>query len=190
MARTFDTFQKAWDWYFAGAVPVSWTLKEALFPRWLRFHSLPESQRYPANEDDFAVLLARQNTLAAEVLGEGAACWTVSHIALPDEGEDAPWLAESRAELARAGLKPVMRAFHDDTHYEIFAGRVIWRNGAFDDMLRRIAAWEDICFWISDTGAAFAPYDGGVDLILPDATHIVRMSRAHSDWLSSVRDGY
>ena len=64
-----------------------------------------------------------------------------------------------------------------------------WYWGLVKDQF--IADDEVRFMWMSaDTGAVFAPYDGGVDLILPDTQAVSQMALKHSDWLSSYRDGY
>lgn len=52
-----------------------------------------------------------------------------------------------------------------DTQWRIYAGRTTWRNEAFNELLASIAADEAApTLWMSqETGAVFAPYDGGVD---------------------------
>lgn len=41
---------------------------------WLRIHSLPQSRRYPETPPDWEELLARHNTVATELLGDGEPC--------------------------------------------------------------------------------------------------------------------
>jgi hypothetical protein len=78
-----------------------------------------------------------------------------------------------------------------DIAYDIFAAKVVWRRGAFDSALRAIADDELRVMWMSNiTGAIFAPYDGGTDLILPKVEHIRALTLAYSDWLSSFPEGW
>ncbi len=78
-----------------------------------------------------------------------------------------------------------------DLAYDIFAERVVWQQSAFDTLLQAIANDELRIMWMSEqTGAIFAPYDGGIDVILPGAKEVHALALSHSDWLSSYPGGY
>jgi hypothetical protein len=59
----------------------------------------------------------------------------------------------------------------------IFCAEIEWRAGRYDRALIEIAEGRLAALWVAvDTGAVFAPYDGGVYLIYPsdwerDAAH-------------------
>ncbi len=188
-------FLDDWRRFHPDSLPVSHGLKHSEADRWLRFHSLPESRRYAETEADTAIILDRQNTLAREILGEGAACWIISHLAVSKDADVQDlWSDRARAVITARSMPPVAR-FDDpadpDIAWDIFASPVAWHQGTFDDLLRITANDETRFMWMSrQTGAIFAPYDGGVDLILPDDVDIAWLALAHSDWLSSSRDGY
>jgi hypothetical protein len=57
-----------------------------------------------------------------------------------------------------------------EQRWEAFAGLTAWASGQFDGLLRDIADERAApTLWCSgETGAVFAPYDGGIDLFLPD----------------------
>jgi hypothetical protein len=61
----------AWKRAFGDAVPLGHVCRRMIAERWVRIHSLPESKRYPEDEDDFRELLSRHNAVATAVLGEG-----------------------------------------------------------------------------------------------------------------------
>jgi len=194
---TSAPFMDIWDWYHAGAQPISHTLKHTEKPRWLRFHSLPPSKRYAESEKEFAVILDRLNTLGDKVLGPGTDCWMVAAIWVATNEQqaaaNAAWYTNHMALVSGWRLAHVQRLWSDDDelHYDIYAGRVAWSRGRFDEVLRAIAEDEVRVFWMSAyDGTIFAPYDGGVDLILPDASHIARLAAQHSDWLSDFPEGY
>jgi hypothetical protein len=62
---------------------------------WVRFHSLPGSKRYAETDEQKATLLARQNQLALDVLGESGSVWLVqacwsspgASVNIPDEND-------------------------------------------------------------------------------------------------------
>ncbi|WP_406272620.1 hypothetical protein OHT93_23800 [Streptomyces sp. NBC_00191] len=47
--------------------PIAHTFRSTYCDRWVRFHSLPESKRYPESEDEYAVVLDRYNTVLDEL---------------------------------------------------------------------------------------------------------------------------
>lgn len=188
-------FVDIWRSFHGDVTPVNYRLKYEKKDLWQRFHSLPESQRYATTDDEMAVVLHRQNTLAREVLGENTPCWLIGHLYAFDKAQttDADW---RHKHAGRPYLHVMTKAHHvvdpDDAEqvFDIFAGRAVWRDGAFDDALRAIANDEIRIMWMSaNTGAILAPYDGGVDLILPDLDTLRTLVVAHSDWLSTTRGG-
>jgi hypothetical protein len=47
--------------------PIAHTFRSTYADRWLRFHSLPDSKRYPESEDEYAIALDRYNTVLDEL---------------------------------------------------------------------------------------------------------------------------
>jgi hypothetical protein len=198
-------FEALWKRFYPQVPPVSTMMRKADVPSWVRFHSLPESQRYPDNQLQMQVVLARQNTLAAEVLGIGAPCWLSQSwwvpppdMAEPDEEEY--WVRrEYNLSLAfrfvqKFEFDPAFPREVDgpDNEFDAYAVRTAWTKGAFDKLLSSIASemFSPPTVWISETtGAVFAPYDGGVDLFLPNAAMVDHLRRKHSDWLPGNPEG-
>ncbi|MCX4586630.1 hypothetical protein [Streptomyces sp. NBC_01481] len=46
---------------------IAHTFRSTYCDRWVRFHSLPESKRYPESEDEYAIVLDRYNTILDEL---------------------------------------------------------------------------------------------------------------------------
>ncbi|MGW1495223.1 DUF3885 domain-containing protein [Streptomyces sp. NPDC002402] len=47
--------------------PIAHTFRSTYCDQWVRFHSLPESKRYPESEDEYAIVLDRYNTILDEL---------------------------------------------------------------------------------------------------------------------------
>ena len=60
-----------WDHCFPGCPPIGYELRELSAERWARFHSLPESRRYPADQADHDELLTRHNVILGELARPG-----------------------------------------------------------------------------------------------------------------------
>lgn len=142
------------------------------------------------------IILNRQNTIASEVIGENAPCWIIGYLTASDgvaDGDD-HWRRAYTTCFEHHGMTKVQHIIDPDDPdcaYDIFAARTIWRHGAFDTALRDIANDQIRVMWMSETtGAIFAPYDGGMDLILPSHDDIQAQILSHSAWLSSHPGGY
>ena len=182
------------DWYrhHAGLFPIGYLLRRDGAKHWLRVHSLPESKRYAETQDEWQILLSRQNELAMKVLGPEP-CWMVQTHWVTPAGEvdiaDANDLFRATREF---GLRYAFQfkeseADEEDKLWNVHALLSEWSAGKFDAVLRDIAEYRAApTLWMSSTsGAIFAPYDGGVDLFLPTQSTVASLVNAHPDWLSS-----
>lgn len=190
-------FPQQWNRRFPGIEPVGYEMRNSGAGHWVRFHSLPESKRYADTDAEWRELLARQNELAAAVLGEDRACWLVQSCweRHPDDsafrGVNDPFQA-----VADYGLEPALVTVREpDTEFEqrweACVSLTTWSSGRFDQLLRQIADDEaaPTLWFSSDIGAVFAPYDGGVDLFLPNESAVTELTEQHPDWLSSYPTG-
>jgi hypothetical protein len=53
---------RRWEETWPAHRPYADELRSAYPERWVHFHSLPQSKRYPENEDEYAIVLDRYNT--------------------------------------------------------------------------------------------------------------------------------
>ena len=183
-------FASQWARFHPVGPPVAHILRQAEPETWVRFHSLPLSKRYATSKREKLIVLDRANKLASKVLGENSRCWLVQ--AKYDYG-DAANDADAYGTIAEYRLNFEFKhpPFEDDCAYRIFAARVIWSAGAFNDLISKLADDElRHIMWVSvATGAAFAPYDGGTDLFLRTAAKVAKLKVEFSDWLSDHPDG-
>jgi hypothetical protein len=173
--------------------PIGYICRQALQDRWLRIHSLPESKRYPEDEAEFRELLQRHNEVATAVLGEGSQCvlFAVSYDEQPGPADmsDLPCVDGS------AVLQVPQLSFRPSDELVPLWARVAaivmsWRRGALDPLLREVA--EDrtrVIVANLGLGTAYAPYDGGADLILGSAEAVGPAKAAWRPWLSERADG-
>ncbi|MFJ6483297.1 MULTISPECIES: DUF3885 domain-containing protein [unclassified Streptomyces] len=170
-------------------------LKTVYADRWVRFHSLPESKRYPDGEAEYAVLLDRYNTVLDELFAGGEAYVVTTDWADPSE----PTAHSAR----RAALHPEGTlwttlddaddpdpAFH--TRWYFYADRRRWRRGCLDPLLRAVAddTLPGIFVTDPDLTRIHHPYDGGADVVLATRQERDLMRGRHSDWLSAHPKGY
>ncbi len=62
-----DLLAALWRERHPSAPPVAHTLRTRYADRWVRFHSLPDSKRYPESGDEYALVLDRYNTILDEL---------------------------------------------------------------------------------------------------------------------------
>ncbi|MEO5800685.1 MAG: hypothetical protein ABIZ70_01295 [Gemmatimonadales bacterium] len=183
-------FDAWWARWYPAAEPIAWSLREAYPDRWLRLHSLPESKRYPETSAEVSEVLFRYDALATRVLGRGAPClmlgydWGVND--LKAAGNEIAQLGEARD--TRLTVLPADE--YRESPLAVFGTEVVWHPGEFDTLLLAIADDRATSLWVAiESGAVFAPYDGGVDLIHP--TTLERdFHRLHfASWRSTRDDG-
>jgi hypothetical protein len=61
-----------WDHCFPDCQPIGPQLRVAFPERWVRFHSLSGSKRYPENGGEYAEVLARHNSVLGELVRRGS----------------------------------------------------------------------------------------------------------------------
>lgn len=182
-------FGKFWGEHFRGCDPIAHRLRVQLKDKWVRFHSMPESKRYPDSNEDLRGAIERMLVLADQVLGAGSQCWMVAnpYIKAPalqpnviDEFSLYPCLEWVDTEEVLDGESLVSHA-----------GVQIWTKDRFVSLLKRIAIGEcEQIMWVSQQHySVFAPYDGGVDLILPDEKTSTSIALKYSNWLSPFPGG-
>jgi hypothetical protein len=65
-------FGPKWTEHWGEALPISYRLRDQFGDRWVRFHSLPQSKRYPDGELEFEVLLGRHNAVIHELVEDSS----------------------------------------------------------------------------------------------------------------------
>lgn len=177
-------FSDRWRQHYGNAPPLSFALREAFPERWLRFHALPGSRRYPNSDADRTGILLRANTLASETLGEGA-CWLVQPGA-PELG----WPVETANSWSRYNLSHIATYEHDEVAWPAYTAPTSFRHGAYDDLLLDVA--ENRAFrtlWVAENGHTFAPYDGGFDIFMNSRSDLDPMRSRHIKWLPDTPSG-
>lgn len=82
---TKEEFHKQWTLYYPNTVPISYLFKTDLSTRWFRIHSLPDSKRYAENEEEWNILLKRQNEIITNLLEVDTTIFIVTGKYTPEE---------------------------------------------------------------------------------------------------------
>jgi hypothetical protein len=186
-----------WDREFPDCPPVGYLLRNAIPSRWVRFHSLPGSKRYPEDETDFQILLERHNTILGELVGLSprVVLVTTGYSETPEpvrtyaeldalDPDGKPWRTISMHTVwPDSGDTP--------TYWQLFVSESEWHPKLFDPLIRLVAddtvanvlIVEPECRWV------LHPYDGGMDVIAESPAQRARLRSAYKAWLSARRDG-
>lgn len=185
-----------WPLQFPGCEPVAHRLRDALAHRWVRFHSLPESKRYPEHPDEYAELLARHNRVlgALAAVGDAVVLLTTGY---SEASEVTPRPAELRSldPAARPWRSVPMHELDGDpahpNYWHVFASTWAWRPGVLDPVVRLVAddAAANVMIVAPDCRWLLHPYDGGMDVLLESPASRDRLRSSFAGWLSSRPDG-
>ncbi|MEU0597457.1 hypothetical protein ABZ484_04210 [Streptomyces sp. NPDC006393] len=153
----------------------------------MRFHSLPESKRYAEDEDEYAIVLERCNTVLDELFA-GMDVYVITPVwtTEPDVPAHRPDGGYWQSLLVEDDPDPEFR-----TYCHLFTARRPWQHGCIDEMLRDIADDKLAGVLVTDTRMRriYHPYDGGADVLLPTPQERDRMRDRHATWLSSHPSG-
>ena len=190
-----DSFRETWRRHYGDCPPVGFLLRETYPDRWFRIHSLPGSKRYPDSAAELSILLARHNTLAADILGEESACVVVTN---PEYEPRLVARARGQRQLAGLGLQVLMTVAATNPieggepwSIPLSASRMAWRARALDDVLTDVANHLISPFLIAaeSSGRVYAPYDGGADLFVGSSAERDELRGKYASWLSSDPSG-
>ncbi|MFF4784575.1 hypothetical protein ACFY3E_25115 [Streptomyces griseorubiginosus] len=156
----------------------------------MRFHSLPDSKRYPESEEEYAIVLARYNTILDELFARRdvfVVTMDWSNTPTGPEGYPTP-----RQTLHPEGIRWWTESEQDDpdpqfhTHTRLYADRRRWNSGCLDGLLRAVADEALVEVFVADTELRriHHPYDGGADVILATPGERDSLRDQHQEWLS------
>lgn len=190
-----DFVTETWNSRWRGCRPIAHELRFAYADRWIRFHSLPQSKRYPDTESEYAVVLQRYNTVLDELGVHG------SLLVVTADWTDAAGVSfdprQTRARLAADGVhwQTILEDPDDDREHPAYTQLYIsarpWRIGVVNDILRAVADDElaGVILAPSDLRWLYHPYDGGADVILPTQAERDALKERHQGWLSTHPSG-
>jgi len=184
-----------WDKYFPECEPLAHLMRDRFRSRWVRFHSLPESKRYPENEEEMQTILARHNTILGEMLEQktSVVLLTTGYAESADPPSRYPELLtlDPTAVSWREVAMHKIEGGNEQYYWHISASLWEWQPGTFDPLVRLVAEDQiaNVMMVHPDCKWILHPYDGGMDVILESNAARQRLKSAHLDWLSDRPDG-
>lgn len=186
-----------WPRYFPDCEPIGHHLRITFPERWVRFHSLPNSKRYPETEFEYSELLTRHNSIMQTMTSEDSkvVLVTTGYSGSPEPSRSYPELnlCDSDAVPWRSVRMDLIdpKNWDQPNFWHFFTSQWSWRPGTFDSLIRLVSdntvanvlIVDSRCRWIVH------PYDGGMDVIVESPDLAIGLRRDRSTWLSSRADG-
>ena len=189
-----EEFNKYWDLNYPKSNPIGYELKGVYSDRWLRIHSLPESKRYAETEDEYQIILNRQNKLISELIEEN------SKIIIVTGQYKKELTIETSNEFSDFGKFEICRTielhkmypeqYDIDFFYDVYFRPDIWKWNSKNKILKSIANDEFRAMFISPKGnCVLVPYYGGMDIIVSSENKRDELRVKYCDWISERKDG-
>jgi hypothetical protein len=170
-----------WNKVYPESFPINHELKEIYKDRWFRIHSLPESKRYAETEDEYKMLLDRQNQLINDLIGKESEVAISFGLYTDDITND------NHKEITDFGE---FEEYENEMYFDIYVKSEKWENGKMDEILKAIATDEIRAMFVSPSNkCVIAPYDGGVDVIVDSTEKRDKLKTKYKGWLSDRQDG-
>lgn len=182
-----DEVTRIWSTQFPQSEPIPHRIRDCFSSRWVRFHSLPGSKRYPGNETEMSTILSRHNLLLDELAKPNDVLFVVN---LRYSGE--PELAPNPSRLNIGSPESFWRSILvDDEQWDLYFVHAQWQLGVLDPLLRAVARNEiaEVMLFTTSGNWIYHPYDGGADIILPSAAERDVLKQRYACWLSTGASG-
>ncbi len=183
-----------WEREFDSFPPEAHNLKHEFKDRWVRFHSLPESKRYPENEQEYLEVLHRHNTVLHELVGK-------SHVfvVLPEYSESKE-PAKPKSELTaivpstEPWCLPEQHEEGDDyeLYWHLHVSEINFTGSELNSLFRLVAIDKagNIMIINPSKGVVFHPYDGGADIVVASTKQRDQLKEKYHEWLSPHPEGF
>lgn len=187
-------FKKYWKQEFSNYLPFCEQIRDSYNQRWFRIHNLPKSKRCADTEEEYQIILNRQNQLIETVIGEETEILIVFGICTYDITNDnyAKFIDYKEFEKVETiNLSEREPENYDDNIFiDLYVKHTKWHKDKFNKILKAIADDEiRMLFVCPSKNRIIAPYDGGVDVIMDNKTAKDEMKIMYKHWLSDRNDG-
>lgn len=195
-------FQNYWNREFDNCPPINHFFKHKFQTHWFRLHNLPDAKRYATSETERLEILHRQNTVLHELaddIGTRLFLVTGEHLS-KDEPLPELHLAQTNEVLSKYDFDLLDSIDLFDLEPDFINEKLLYRpafaltewanEGEHNALLKAIANDELRAFFVLPVGKTiFAPYDGGVDIIIFDDRKRHLLMNKFASWRSQRADG-
>jgi hypothetical protein len=182
-----------WQLEISKIAPVGHVLRRFLGDNWTRFHSLPESKRYPETESEYLELLRRHSEVTNELFSPNEPVFIFRSYLQEQKlkGKQKHQLAgrQLRESMIMLPANPGVVADADDDHYCVRAMSSVWKPDFFDVLIRQVSNEQQtgVTFVSPATKNIYCPYDGGMDIFSFSVNRAV-LGAKFLDWQSTRSD--
>jgi hypothetical protein len=182
-----------WQSELGSIAPVGHALRRYLHANWTRFHSLPESKRYPESKDEVTELLRRHTQVASELFAPGEPVY-VFQSRYPESRRQlkAKHSVAGRQLRETSALFPVSPGTVGRKDDDILTTRALettWKPDFFDRLVEEVANEQEVLVALAAPSSknVYCPYDGGMD-IFAFSLAPSQLENKFSSWLSDRPD--
>jgi hypothetical protein len=183
---------KFWKEHYGDVEPLAHELKHIFKERWVRFHALPGSKRYPESEAEYQEIFSRHKTVLSDLNNSKESLLVV----LPEYSESsAPSMpAPKLSEILSNSMywRTIDQNEECGVYWHLHVAEVDPMSDKLNDMFRLVADDEvrNIMFISLESISVFHPYDGGSDIVLQSVSSRDKLKENYSSWLSQHTEGY
>ena len=187
-----DELNKYWEDHLDGCEALAHELKNTFSERWVRFHALPDSKRYPDTEKEYQEICSRHNL----VLSELSRAVDDLLVVLPEYTESKiPGKPDAELEKifpASEYWRTLDQLEECGVYWHLHVARACSESGKLNKLFRLVANDEvaNILIVVLAGSSVFHPYDGGADIILPSTQIRDELKQKYERWLSKHPEGY
>ena len=190
-------FAEFWNNTFDGMPPVAHELKIQFADRWVRFHSLPESKRYPETEAEYQEVLSRHNQVLSELCSSCSDVYIVapeySSVLEPKPpGPELEGVLQNPEYWQSVPMHDPEEGEEFHSYWHLYYECAKWESGSLDRIFKQVANDElrNIMVINPTLGWVFHPYDGGADVILQNESKMQQLKNKFKGWLSAYASGW
>ena len=189
-----EELTRYWKEEFGKFRPEAHQLKYKFQDRWVRFHALPDSKRYPESDLEYQEIFRRHNLLLQSFTDQKSIL-----VVVPEYSESRkPSKPEKKLQALFSNTSPwVTLKQHEDNeptknYWHLHVAKVAYSGTELNGLFRLVANDEvgNILILSITKNIVYHPYDGGTDVILPSSEKRDIVREKYKDWLSSHPEGY
>lgn len=191
---TSNKLTESWSSNFPNFSPIAHELKDEFNERWFRIHTLPESKRYPENEQEFSEILSRHNSILTDLFGANHKYYLLTNsygLSLEKIKKEAKLVKLNLQKNYWQSVNIAEKDF-EPYYWHIHFDEKDWAEGSVDDLFRLVAndAIGNVILFSADKKIVYHPYDGGADIIFENCDLRDFYKEKYKDWLSIHPSGF
>jgi len=181
--------QAEWNRISPNLPPIAYLLKQAYPDRWVRFHNLPNSKRYPETETEYKTIIDRNETVLFSLIDKQAELIAFAP-KYDDENTDQPSFSEFNRLIAEpAHFGSVTSELDSEISLNIYFAKFLTKH--LPTLIRLVAdeVLSNIILADFSAGILYHPYDGGMDFILENKAKRDSLKARFSEWYPGSTSG-